>query len=273
MKKSIVVMMTASMLVLAACGSNKEEKPKVIEQVIPADLTEATTAYKTEVLTQMTPFLEDIMLLEQYINEDKLEDAKKLYPLVHMYVERLQPLKTSFSDKFAEIDAVLQEGKELDGKGFHAVEYSLFEAQATADIKDVVAALVKDVKELTNELAQSQLDGQDVLNGTSAMLQETIERKLAGTGTSYASTQVYDVKATVEGTLQVVDAFKKRAGETETNALASKLTAVNEVIAYYEVGKEDYVNYSFFTSTQKQELMQAMTEVKEAFDAFNQSIK
>lgn len=273
MKKSIVVMMTASMLVLAACGSNKEEKPKVIEQVIPADLTEATAAYKTEALTQMTPFLEDIMLLEQYINEDKLEDAKKLYPLVHMYVELLQPLKTSFSDKFEVIDAALLEGKELDGNGFHAVEYSIFEAEATAGIKDVMAALVKDVKELTNELAQSQLNGQDVLSGTSLMLQETIERKLAGTEISYAYTQVYDVKATVEGTLLVVDAFKQRAGDKETNAIASKLTAVNEVIAYYEVGKEDYVNYSFFTSEQKKELMQAMTEVKEAFDAFKQSIK
>lgn len=261
------------MLVLAACGSNKEEKPKVVEQVIPVDLTEATTAYKTEALMQMTLFTEDIMLLEQYINEDKLEEAQKLYPLVHMYVERLQPLKTSLSDEFEVIDATLQEGKEQDGNGLHAVEYGLFEGKATADVKDAMAALVKDVKELTNELAQSQLNGQEVLIGTSAMLQETIEHKLAGTENSYAYTQVYDVKATVEGTLQVVDAFKKHAGATETDLLVSKLTSVNEVIAYYEVGKEDYVNYSFFTSKQKQELTQAMKEVKEAFDAFNQSIK
>ena len=90
---------------------------------------------------------------------------------------------------------------------------------------------------------------------------------------SYANNEVYAVKAQTETAEQLVKIFMQRAS-TESAAIATEaIVTLNDVVAYYEVGKEDYVNYSFFTNKQKEELKTAVTNVQIALQQMNDSLK
>ena len=74
-----------SVLTLTACNNDEETKDQS-ETVEEIDYTEAASSYKSEIMPVLTSFVEDVTLLQTYIQEGKVEEATKLYPLVHMYV-------------------------------------------------------------------------------------------------------------------------------------------------------------------------------------------
>ena len=93
------------------------------------------------------------------------------------------------------------------------------------------------------------------------------------TSSSDANNDVYVVKAQSEVAEQVVKIFMNRTTPEAAAEATKHIATLNEVIAYYEVGKEDYVNYSFFTSKQKEELTTAVNNVKEALQKMSEELK
>ncbi len=130
---------------LAACGSDEKEDDAVeqVEQVEQEqiDLTEEAEQFRAFAIEQMEPFVADMELLVRYVKEGKLEEAQKLYPLVHMYYERLQPMKASFAELDAMIDGAIEEGKEDEATGFRKLEYGLFNEKTTTGYEAVVEEL------------------------------------------------------------------------------------------------------------------------------------
>ena len=99
------------------------------------------------------------------------------------------------------------------------------------------------------------------------------DKQLTGAEISYAGSHVYDVKANAEAVEQIVKIFMSRADAEQAADVTEKLAGLNDALAYYEVGKEDYVNYSYFTNKQKQELIDAVSDVHEALKKMNESIE
>lgn len=274
MKKQLVVVIGTLAFLLGACGTDKkntEEKPKVEEQTV--DLTEAATEYKTSVLVDLKEFVEDVKLLQTYITEGKLEEATKLYPLLHMNIEKLKPLQTQFQDQFLLIDSPIEEGKELEGKGLHAIEYGLFVKKDTNAVKTIADDLLKAASDLINAVAKENINGKQLLTSTEKMISYAISDKLGEREKNIGNTQVYDVKGNVDALTQVMQAFKHHVAQEELNELEGIINAVNEEIAFYEVGKEDYVNFSYFTNNQKQQLTEQLKQLEEGFVSFTKSIK
>ena len=271
MKKLLMAGIALSVLTLTAC--NNEEEVKEPEAVVEIDYTSAASSYKAEMMPILTSFVEDVTLLQSYIQEGKIEEATKLYPLVHMYVERLKPLQGSFTEQFAKIDAQVVEGKELEAGGLHAIEYALFVKKDVTIVTNIAAQLVEEVTALTSEVATTTLDGKVILSETSTMLKEAVEKTLAGNTKNLANAQVYDVQANLEAINLVLKAFAPHAEESSEKALQGQLDKTLEAVAYYEVGKEDYINFSYFTNKQKQDLISAFKATKEAFDEYVRLMK
>lgn len=269
MKKLLMAGIALSVLTLAACNNDEEAKEnKQLEAVEEIDYTSSASSYKAELMPILTAFVEDVTLLQSYIQEGKVEEATKLYPLVHMYVERLKPLHGNFAEHFEKIDAQVVEGKELEAGGLHAIEFALFVKKDVTIVTDAATQLVEDVTALTSEAATTTLDGNAVLSDASTMLKEAVEKTLAGDTKNYANAQVYDVHANLEAINVVMKAYAPHAEESSEKALQEQLDKTLEAVAYYEVGKEDYVNFSYFTNKQKQDLIDAFTLTKEAFDEY-----
>lgn len=261
-----------SVLTLAACNKDEEtkEQPEAVEKI---DFTDAASSYKAEVMPILTSFVEDVTLLQTYIQEGKVEEATKLYPLVHMYVERLQPLHGNFSEQFKMIDAPIEKGKELEAGGLHAIEYALFEKKDTTIVNDIAAKLVEDVTAFTSTAAITSLDGQAILWDAQAMLKDTVEKTLTGVTANLANAQVYDVQANLEAIQTVMKTFSIHADKESEKKLQEQLNVALEVVAFFEVGKEDYVNFSYFTNKQKQDLIDAFKATKAAFDEYIRMMK
>lgn len=270
-KKLMTALLAVS--VLAACGQKEEEKvtEPVEQQEAVIDVSAEAEQFKSLLAGQMDSFVTDTELLAAAINEGKLEDAQKLYPLVTMYYERLQPLASSFPELDEKINGDIAGGKEMDTAGFQRIAYGLFGEQKTAGYEEIAKELVIDVKSLQADFATMDVSENNVLASAVTMFQDMAVNRLTSPGN--AGNEVYAVKAQTEAAEDILEVFVPRVSAESTDAASQAITALNEIVAYYEVGKEDYVNYNLFTAKQQQELITAVTNVEKALQQMNDSLK
>ena len=271
--KLMTALLAAS--VLAACGNKEEskqpEEQPVEEQEVIVDVKQQAESFKTYAQAQMDGFVADTERLASLVKEGKLEDAQKLYPLVTMYYERLQPLTANFAALDEKINGPLIEGKEEEITGFQRLAQGLFINKTTSGYDVVVDQLVTDVKQLQQDVEGLDVSQNNVLASAVSMFEQMANERL--TTTSMANNEVYAVKAQTEVAEELVEIFMQRVSTDSAAAATEKIAALNEIVAYYEVGKEDYVNYSFFTAKQKEELKTAVVDVQNALQAMNESLK
>lgn len=275
-QKWLVAVTMTSALFLAACGTDEvkeaeDTKEEVVEQEV-IDLTKEAETFKAYAVEQMPLFVEDLKLLKQQLDENKIEDAQKLYPLIRMHVERLQPLKSNFEEQLNVLDGKVAKGKEADLAGFAKVEQALFADKSAASGAKELEAVIQAAEALAGKLETATLDGQKVLADAEAMLANA-EKQLNGSEVSFVAIDVYEVKANVEAIEQLVPAFMARAETTTAAKLTEETVAFNKVVEFYEIGKEDYIKYDIFTNAQKTELIQALKNVTTAYKAMKDSIQ
>ncbi|MEK5079443.1 EfeM/EfeO family lipoprotein [Solibacillus sp. FSL W7-1436] len=274
MKKSKRLMTALlAVSVLAACGQKEEKQvaEPVEQQEKTIDVSAEAEQFKSLLAGQMDSFVTDTELLASAIKEGKLEDAQKLYPLVTMYYERLQPLTPSFQELDEKINGDLAEGEETDTSGFQRIAYGLFGEKKTAGYEEIAEKLVADVKTLQADYAAIDVTENNVLASAVTMFQEMANTRLTAPG--IAGNEVYALKAQTEAAEDLMEVFVPRVSTESADAATKAITALTEIVTYYEVGKEDYVNYNLFTAKQEQELITAVTNVEKALQQMNDSIK
>lgn len=270
-KKLMTALLAVS--VLAACGQKEEEKvaEPVEQQETSIDISAEAEQFKSLLAGQMDSFVIDTELLATAIKKGKLEDAQKLYPLVTMYYERLQPLTPSFPELDEKINGNLVKGEETETTGFQRIAYGLFDEKKTAGYEEIAEELVADVKKLQANFATIDVTENNVLASAVTMFKEMANPRL--TEPSVSGNEVYAVKAQTEAAEDLMEVFVPRVSTESADTATKEITALNEIVAYYEVGKEDYVNYNLFTAKQEQELITAVTNVQKALQQMNDSIK
>lgn len=270
-KKLMAALLAVS--VLAACGQKEEEQvaEPVEQEEVAIDISAEAEQFKAFAIAQMADFVADSELLAQHIRDGKLEEAQKLYPLVTMYYERLQSLAPNFSELDAKINGELEVGKETEATGFQRLAYGLFTEKKTAGYEEVANEFVANIKALQTELDAIDVSENNVLTSAVKMFDEMASNRL--TASSIANNEVYAVKAQTEAAEELVKIFMPRVSTEITATTTEAITALNDVVAYYEVGKEDYVNYSYFTTQQKEELKAAVVAVKKALEKMNETLK
>ena len=259
---------------LAACGK-KEDNPvtePVEQQEIKIDVAAEAEQYKSLIMGQMDNFTADTELLATYVKEGKLEEAQKLYPLVTMYYERMLPIASNFQELNVKINGEAIEGKEeTDTSGFQKLAHGLFEEKKTAGYEEAADELVENVKALQAELPSIDVSENNVLASTVTIYNDMATNRLSTQ--SIANNEVYAVKAQTEAAEDILEIFIPRVSTESAETASEALKDLNETVAYYEVGKEDYVNYSFFTAKQKEELKTAVQRVAAALQKMNDSLK
>ena len=269
--KLIVALLATS--VLAACGTKEEaveEQPVEQQEQQEINVSAEAESFKQYTKEQMADFVVDTELLAKYVKEGNVEGAQKLFPLVTMYYERMQPLTANFSELDQAINGAVVEGKEEETPGFNRLAQGLFTFKNTSGFDVVVDQLVTDVKTLEQELNSLDVSQNNVLASAVSMLEQTAQRLAE---TSPANNEVYAVKAQNEAVQKIIGIFTSRVEPETAKTATEKAAILDEAVAYYEVGKEDYVNYSFFTNKQKEELTKAVTDVKDALQQMNDTLK
>ena len=159
--KKLGFVLLSSALLLTACANNQSKQSNTSDSSKVTALSEekqkmldkATSDYKTFVQEQ----------IDKLLKEGKLEEAKKVYPLIRMSYERSEPIAESFGESDVKIDFRLadymDENKTEEGwSGFHRIERILWEDNTTKGTESYGDQLVNDIKELKAKIATVDVD-------------------------------------------------------------------------------------------------------------------
>lgn len=278
-KKSIIATLLASGMLLAACTDKEEatkkdntpqteEKEQTKEAV---DLTQELATYKAFALAQMDEFLLETEQFVTLFKENKIDEAKHLYPRARMYFERSEPIAESFGDLDPKIDGRLadieEEGLgEEDWTGYHKLEYALWVDGKTEGYEAVADQLLADAKELHALVQTVDVTPDLMITGAVDLLNEVSTSKITGEEEIYSHTDLYDFKANIEGAEKIFEILKSKIHEKDpalVTTLEENFTTLDQLLAKYQEGEDGYVSYETLTEEDTKALSAAVNQLGE----------
>lgn len=279
MKKMGLVLFSAAVL-MTACSANtntsktsssSSEAKVTLSSDDKKALDKATSEYKTFVEGQIDQLLTDTEKFESLLKEGKLDEAKKIYPLIRMSYERSEPIAESFGESDVKIDFRLadymDENKTEEGwSGFHRIEKILWEQNTTSGTEAYAHQLVNDIKELKAKVATVEVTPDMMLTGAVDLLNEVATSKITGEEEIYSHTDLYDFRANIEGAEKIFQLFKpliKNKDEKLVASLEKEFKNVNSLLDKHMTDSQHYKLYTDLTKEDTKELAEAVTKLGE----------
>lgn len=279
MKKMGLVLFSAAVL-MTACSANtntsktsssSSEAKVTLSSGDKKALDKATSEYKTFVEGQIDQLLTDTEKFESLLKEGKLDEAKKIYPLIRMSYERSEPIAESFGESDVKIDFRLadymDENKTEEGwSGFHRIEKILWEQNTTTGTETYAHQLVNDIKELKAKVATVEVTPDMMLTGAVDLLNEVATSKITGEEEIYSHTDLYDFRANIEGAEKIFQLFKpliKNKDEKLVASLEKEFKNVNSLLDKHMTDSQHYKLYTDLTKEDTKELAEAVTKLGE----------
>lgn len=279
MKKMGLVLFSAAVL-MTACSANtntsktsssSSEAKVTLSSDDKKALDKATSEYKTFVEGQIDQLLTDTEKFESLLKEGKLDEAKKIYPLIRMSYERSEPIAESFGESDVKIDFRLadymDENKTEEGwSGFHRIEKILWEQNTTTGTETYAHQLVNDIKELKAKVATVEVTPDMMLTGAVDLLNEVATSKITGEEEIYSHTDLYDFRANIEGAEKIFQLFKpliKNKDEKLVASLEKEFKNVNSLLDKHMTDSQHYKLYTDLTKEDTKELAEAVTKLGE----------
>ncbi|KXT74564.1 Ferrous iron transport periplasmic protein EfeO [Streptococcus sp. DD10] len=276
--KKLSLLLFSTALLLTACAntnsstsSSSSEAKVTLSSADQKELNQATADYKTFVEGQISQLLTDTEGFVTLLKEGKLEEAKKVYPLIRMAYERSEPIAESFGESDVKIDFrladYLDENKTEDGwSGFHRIERIMWEQNTTEGTVEYGEQLVKDIKELKAKIATVEVTPDIMLTGAVDLLNEVATSKITGEEEIYSHTDLYDFRANIEGAQKIFELFKPLIQKKNPNLvteLETEFKNVNSLLDKHMTDKEHYKLYTDLTKEDTKELAEAVTKLGE----------
>ncbi|MBZ2123092.1 iron uptake system protein EfeO [Streptococcus gordonii] len=279
MKKMGLALFSAAVL-MTACSANtntsktsssSSEAKVTLSSGDKKALDKATSEYKTFVEGQIDQLLTDTEKFESLLKEGKLDEAKKIYPLIRMSYERSEPIAESFGESDVKIDFRLadymDENKTEEGwSGFHRIEKILWEQNTTSGTETYANQLVNDIKELKAKVATVEVTPDMMLTGAVDLLNEVATSKITGEEEIYSHTDLYDFRANIEGAEKIFQLFKpliKNKDEKLVASLEKEFKNVNSLLDKHMTDSQHYKLYTDLTKEDTKELAEAVTKLGE----------
>ncbi|MBN2959932.1 MAG: EfeM/EfeO family lipoprotein [Streptococcus gordonii] len=279
MKKMGLVLFSAAVL-MTACSANtntsktsssSSEAKVTLSSNDKKALDKATSEYKTFVEGQIDQLLTDTEKFASLLKEGKLDEAKKIYPLIRMSYERSEPIAESFGESDVKIDFRLadymDENKTEEGwSGFHRIEKILWEQNTTSGTETYANQLVNDIKELKAKVATVEVTPDMMLTGAVDLLNEVATSKITGEEEIYSHTDLYDFRANIEGAEKIFQLFKpliKNKDEKLVASLEKEFKNVNSLLDKHMTDSQHYKLYTDLTKEDTKELAESVTKLGE----------
>jgi iron uptake system component EfeO len=200
------------------CGNKQSPKGKIKvtgtatkdsnNKVSKADLSKATDAYKKYVVEQSEALKTSVRTLTDPIRQGNLAAAQAAYGASRIPYERIEPIAELFASFDARMDARVDDFSGVDDPeftGFHKIEYVLFEKNTTDGLTAIADQLDKDSDDLAAKIRVLTIDPLDMAKGPQALVEEVANGKITGEEDRYAGTDLYDFRANIDGSVEIVN--------------------------------------------------------------------
>ena len=276
--KKIALLALVTALVITGCGKkeNKEDgkngtTAQAEQNNGAVDLSKETAEYKKFVEEQIDMLLKDTENFAQLLKNGKLEEAKKVYPLIRMAYERSEPIAESFGESDIKIDYRLVDFKEEfnteEGwKGFHRIEKILWEQNTTKGTEKYAEDLVNDIKELKAKIATIEVTPDLMVTGAIDLLNEVSTQKITGEEEVFSHTDLYDFRANIEGAQKIFELFRPKLEQKDAKlvtTLDTEFKAVNALLDKYMTDDKNYKLYTELKPEDTKALAEAVTKLGE----------
>lgn len=278
MKKMGILLLIGALMAIS-CGKDTGAKEggkagttagKTAEQG-KNDLSKETSEYKKYVEGQIDMLLKDTENFAQLLKTGKLDEAKKVYPLIRMAYERSEPIAESFGESDVKIDYRLvdfkEEFKNEEGwKGFHRIEKILWEQNTTKGTEKYVDDLVNDIKELKAKIATIEVTPDLMVTGAIDLLNEVSTQKITGEEEVFSHTDLYDFRANIEGAQKIFELFRPKLEQKDAKlvtTLDTEFKAVNALLDKYMTDDKNYKLYTELKPEDTKALAEAVTKLGE----------
>ena len=278
MKKMGILLLIGALMAIS-CGKDTGAKEggkagttagKTAEQG-KTDLSKETSEYKKYVEGQIDMLLKDTENFAQLLKTGKLDEAKKVYPLIRMAYERSEPIAESFGESDIKIDYRLvdfkEEFKNEEGwKGFHRIEKILWEQNTTKGTEKYAEDLVNDIKELKAKIATIEVTPDLMVTGAIDLLNEVSTQKITGEEEVFSHTDLYDFRANIEGAQKIFELFRPKLEQKDAKlvtTLDTEFKAVNALLDKYMTDDKNYKLYTELTKEDTKALAEAVTKLGE----------
>jgi iron uptake system component EfeO len=232
-----------------------------------ARLAEATAGYKRYTTTQVEALVPKTQELVDAVKAGNVDQAKALFPVARTYWERIEPVAESFGDIDPKID-----GREDDARspgvqftGFHRLEKDLWVDGLQPDSAQIADQLIADVKDLQSRVGSVEMTPAQMANGAKELLDEVSTRKLTGEEDRYSHTDLWDLKANVEGSQGAVTALRPVIDEKDPSlgpVLDQRFAAVDQLLDGYRVG-DGFRSYTELTQDDIKKMTDAVDALSE----------
>ena len=278
MKKMGILLLIGALMAIS-CGKDTGAKEggkagttagKTAEQG-KTDLSKETSEYKKYVEGQIDMLLKDTENFAQLLKTGKLDEAKKVYPLIRMAYERSEPIAESFGESDIKIDYRLvdfkEEFKNEEGwKGFHRIEKILWEQNTTKGTEKYAEDLVNDIKELKAKIATIEVTPDLMVTGAIDLLNEVSPQKITGEEEVFSHTDLYDFRANIEGAQKIFELFRPKLEQKDAKlvtTLDTEFKAVNALLDKYMTDDKNYKLYTELKPEDTKALAEAVTKLGE----------
>lgn len=278
MKKMGILLLIGALMAIS-CGKDTGAKEggkagttagKTAEQG-KTDLSKETSEYKKYVEGQIDMLLKDTENFAQLLKTGKLDEAKKVYPLIRMAYERSEPIAESFGESDIKIDYRLvdfkEEFKNEEGwKGFHRIEKILWEQKTTKGTEKYAEDLVNDIKELKAKIATIEVTPDLMVTGAIDLLNEVSTQKITGEEEVFSHTDLYDFRANIEGAQKIFELFRPKLEQKDAKlvtTLDTEFKAVNALLDKYMTDNKNYKLYTELKPEDTKALAEAVTKLGE----------
>ena len=278
MKKMGILLLIGALMVVS-CGKDNagKEEGKAGTTAGQAanqgktDLSKETAEYKKYVEGQIDMLLKDTENFAKLLKEGKLDEAKKVYPLIRMAYERSEPIAESFGESDVKIDYRLvdfkEEFKNEEGwKGFHRIEKILWEQNTTKGTEKYADELVNDIKELKAKIATIEVTSDLMVTGAIDLLNEVSTQKITGEEEVFSHTDLYDFRANIEGAQKIFELFRPKLEKKDAKlvtTLDTEFKAVNALLDKYMTDDKHYKLYTELKPEDTKALAEAVTKLGE----------
>ena len=278
MKKMGILLLIGALMVVS-CGKDNASKEEgkagtTAEQTAnkeKVDLSKETAEYKKYVEGQIDMLLKDTENFAQLLKTGKLDEAKKVYPLIRMAYERSEPIAESFGESDVKIDYRLvdfkEEFKNEEGwKGFHRIEKILWEQNTTKGTEKYADELVNDIKELKAKIATIEVTPDLMVTGAIDLLNEVSTQKITGEEEVFSHTDLYDFRANIEGAQKIFELFRPKLEKKDAKlvtTLDTEFKAVNALLDKYMTNDKHYKLYTELKPEDTKALAEAVTKLGE----------
>ena len=278
MKKMGILLLIGALMAIS-CGKDTGAKEggkagttagKTAEQG-KTDLSKETSEYKKYVEGQIDMLLKDTENFAQLLKTGKLDEAKKVYPLIRMAYERSEPIAESFGESDIKIDYRLvdfkEEFKNEEGwKGFHRIEKILWEQNTTKGTEKYADDLVNDIKEVKAKIATIEVTPDLMVTGAIDLLNEVSTQKITGEEEVFSHTDLYDFRANIEGAQKIFELFRPKLEQKDAKlvtTLDTEFKAVNALLDKYMTDDKNYKLYTELKPEDTKALAEAVTKLGE----------